>query len=242
MAARVERELALEARAELAAIVEFSDDAIIGETLDGCITSWNQGAEKMYGYSAEEVLGRNVSLLFPPELVDRFAQIRAAVRQGEPCRNFDTQFIRKDGQRIEISLSISPIKDRAGKVIGISKICRDVRERKRVEQALHKSQERLEWAVRGSTDGLGDWSLLTNEANWSPRMREMLGFEGDAADEFENSFDAIQSRMHPDDRDRVIAEISDGVRAARAGSIGIPRLQPVRRIHLGAGARQGDLR
>jgi PAS domain S-box-containing protein len=216
MAARVERELALEARAELAAIVEFSDDAIIGETLDGCITSWNQGAEKMYGYSVEEVLGRNVSFLFPPELAVCFAQIRAAVRQGEPCRNFDTDFVRKDGQPVEISLSVSPIKDQQGKVIGISKIGRDIRERKRVEQALRKSQQRLEWAVGGSTDGLGDWSLLTNEANWSPRLREILGFGGDAADEFENSFDAIISRMHPDDRDHVVAEISAGAAQHKA--------------------------
>jgi PAS domain S-box-containing protein len=212
LAATVEREQALEARAELAAIVEFSDDAIIGETLDGCITSWNRGAEKMYGYSVDEVLGRNISFLFPPEQTDRFAQIRGAVHQGEPCRNFDTDFIRKDGQRTAISLSISPIKDHQGKVIGISKIGRDVRERRRVEQALRKSQERLELAVRGSADGLGDWSLLTNEAYWSPRLREMLGYGGDAADEFENSFDAIVSRMHPDDRDRVNAEIAQGVR------------------------------
>jgi PAS domain S-box-containing protein len=212
LAATVEREQALEARAELAAIVEFSDDAIIGETLDGCITSWNRGAEKMYGYSVDEVLGRNISFLFPPELIDRFAQIRSAVRQGEPCLNFDTDFIRNDGQRIAIALSISPIKDHQGKVIGISKIGRDVRERRRVEQALRKSQERLELAIRGSADGLGDWSLLTNEAYWSPRLREMLGYEGDAADEFENSFDAIMPRMHPDDRDRVIAEFAQGVR------------------------------
>jgi PAS domain S-box-containing protein len=93
-----ERETALEARAELAAIVKFSDDAIIGETLDGAITSWNRAAKRMYGYSAEEVLGHNVSLLFPPELIDRFGQIRVAVRQGEPCRNLDIDFVRKDGQ------------------------------------------------------------------------------------------------------------------------------------------------
>ena len=216
LAATVEHELALEARAKLAAIVEFSDDAIIGETLDGCIASWNQGAERMYGYSAQEVLGQNVSILFAPEMIDRFGEIRAAVRQGEPCRNFDTDFVRKDGQRIEISLSISPIKDHQGKVIGISKIGRDIRERKRVEQALHKSQERLELAIRGSSDGLGDWSLLTGEAYWSPRLREMLGYGGDAADEFENRFDAITSRWHPDDRDRVIAEIAEGVQQHKA--------------------------
>jgi PAS domain S-box-containing protein len=216
LAAKVERELALEARAELAAIVEFSDDAIIGETLEGYITSWNRTAEKMYGYSAPEVLGKNVSILIPGELTDRFAQIRSAVRQGEPCETFDTEFVQKDGQRIEISLSVSPIKDAQGKVIGISKIGRDVRERKRVEQALHKSQERLELAVRGSNDGLGDWSLLTNEAYWSPRLKQILGYEGEAADEFENNLNAIESRIHPDDRQRVLAEIEQGVRQRKA--------------------------
>ncbi len=123
---------------------------------------------------------------------------------------------RKDGQRIEISLSVSPIKDHEGKVIGISKIARDIRERKRVEQALRKSQERFELAVRGSSDGLGDWSLLTGEAYWSPRMREMLGYGGDNAHEFEDNFDAFASRWHPEDRDRVAVEMTQGVQQHKA--------------------------
>ncbi len=211
LAATVERKLALQACAKLAAIVEFSEDAIISETLDGRIVSWNEAAQRMYGYSADEVLGRNVSFLFMPGRAEQFELIRAGVRQGTPCRNFETEFVRKDGQTIEISLSISPIKDQQDKVIAISEIGRDIRERKRVEQALRKSQERLELAVRGSSDGLCDWSLLTKEAYWSPRMREMLGFIGDASSEFENSFQAIESRMHPDDHEHVVAEMARGV-------------------------------
>ena len=102
LAATAEREIALESRAKLAAIVEFSEDAIISESLDGCVVSWNQAAERMYGYSAAEVLGRTPSFLIPSERADQFEQIRITVRQGEPCRHFDTEFIRKDGRRIEI--------------------------------------------------------------------------------------------------------------------------------------------
>ena len=160
LAVAVEREVALEACAKLAAIVEFSDDAIIGETLDGCITSWNRARRECMDTPPKRSWAETSRSFFLRSMTDRFAQIRVAVRQGEPCRSFDTDFVHKDGQRIAISLSVSPIKDREGKVIGISKIGRDVRERKRVEQALRKSQERLELAIRGSTDGLGDWSLV----------------------------------------------------------------------------------
>ncbi|HTU26552.1 MAG TPA: response regulator [Pirellulales bacterium] len=213
LAVTIDRELSLHARARLAAIVEDSDDAIIGETLDGEITDWNQGAEKMYGYGAAEAVGRNVSFLFPPAANRPFEQVRAAARQGRACRSFETEFVHRDGRSIEISLSISPIRDRLGKIIGISKIGRDLRHHKRVEQALQNSQERLEMAVRGSNDGLGDWCLATGEACWSPRMREMLGYGGEVANEFEDNFSAVTSRMHPDDRERVVAEIAQGIAA-----------------------------
>ncbi|HEY3966385.1 MAG TPA: PAS domain S-box protein [Planctomycetaceae bacterium] len=209
LAAKIERNLELEARARLAAIVEFSDDAIISETMDGRIATWNRAAERMYGYSSEEVLGRTVTFLLPVNLIEQFDQIRTAVRGGRPFRDFDSEFIRKDGQRIAISLSISPINDHEGKVIGISKIARDISERKRVEQALRDSQERFELAVRGSSDGLGDWYLDTGIATWSPRMREMLGY---TKLEFEDNFSAVSSRIHPEDRERVLADIAESVR------------------------------
>ena len=122
----------------MAAIVEFSDDAIISETPDGRVSSWNRAAEKMYGYTQKEVLGKNIALLIPQESQGRFQQIRSAVLQGQPCPTFDTTFVQKNGEPVEISLSISPIKEGEGKVIGISKIGRDIRESKRVEQALRK--------------------------------------------------------------------------------------------------------
>jgi two-component system cell cycle sensor histidine kinase/response regulator CckA len=208
LAATAERESALESRAKLAAIVEFSEDAIISEALDGCVVSWNQAAERMYGYSAAEVLGRTIAFLIPAERADQFEQIRITVRHGEPCRHFDTEFIRKDGRRIEISLSVSPIKNQKGMVIGISKIGRDIRVRKRAEQALRESQERFELAVRGTSDGVCDWSLQTGEAYWSPRTREMLGYSDS---ELESTFEAIASKIHPDDRDRVLDELARNI-------------------------------
>ena len=216
VAATTERRLALEARANLAAIVESSDDAIISESFDGGILSWNRAAQRMFGYSATEALSQNISFLFPAEQSEQLQRVRAAVRQGETRRNLETYFVMKNGQSIYLSLSVSPVRDEQGKIIGISKICRDISERKQIEQALRTSQHRLELAFRGSSDGLGEWSLLTNEAYWSPRTREMLGYAGAEADQFENSFDAISTRMHPEDRARAIDEISHGVSKKQA--------------------------
>ena len=193
----------------LAAVVESSEDAIISESLDGRISSWNQAATRMFGYGLHDVVGKTIDFLVHQELLERFRQIRAAVRTGQSVRDFDTEFVRKDGQPVPISLSVSPLKDATGTVIGIAKIARDITERKQIEQALRDTQERFELAVRGSSDGLGDWYLDTGNATWSPRMREILGY---TEEEFESNFSAVSSRMHPDDRDRVLADIEQGIR------------------------------
>jgi PAS domain S-box-containing protein len=112
----------------LAAIVESSDDAIIGKTLDGIITSWNAGAQRIFGYSAEEVVGKPVTILIPPDRWHEEAQILKRLRNGERVDHFETTRIRKDGGRIAISLTISPIYDSTGAISGISKIARDVTE------------------------------------------------------------------------------------------------------------------
>ena len=116
----------------LAAIVESSDDAIIGKTLDGIITSWNAGAERIFGYSAEEVIGKPVTILIPPERWHEEAQILKRLRNGERIDHFDTTRIRKNGDRIAISLTISPIHDSTGAISGISKIARDVTEHRQL--------------------------------------------------------------------------------------------------------------
>src|SRR6185503_1342297 len=126
----------------LAAIVESSDDAIIGKTLDGVITSWNAAAVRLFGYTADEMVGQHISRLVPPERPDDLRTILAAIRRGERMHHFETERIRKDGTRIHVSLTESPIKDAAGRIVGASKIARDVTERKRSEALLRAIEER----------------------------------------------------------------------------------------------------
>lgn len=132
--------LAHEAASKLAAIVESSRDAIIGRTLDGTITSWNKGAEKLYGYSPEEVVGRSIAILFPPDHPDEVAAILERLRRGDSIEHLETERIAKEGKRISVSLTISPIRDESGALSGLSTIARDITERKHAEQELaHQS-------------------------------------------------------------------------------------------------------
>jgi PAS domain S-box-containing protein len=142
-----ERKRAEEARNQLAAIVESSDDAIISKTLDGTIVSWNAGAERIFGYSAEEATGRLITLLIPPELHDEELQIREKLKRGGPVEHYETLRLPKDGSRIHVSLTISPIKDSNGRIIGASKIARDITERKRAEEEIRKLNAELEQRV-----------------------------------------------------------------------------------------------
>ena len=128
-------------RAWLAAIVESSDDVIIGKTLDGIITSWNRGAQKIYGYSADEAVGQPISMLVPPERPDEIPRIMESVRRGEKVDHFETVRVAKDGRRLDISLTVSPIRDRSGNIVGASTIARDITERRRVEEALREIRE-----------------------------------------------------------------------------------------------------
>jgi len=135
------RKNALEQLAKLAAIVETSDDAIIGATLDGVITSWNAGAQNTYGYSAGEVLSHSASMLVPAGRQEEVPEILARLRTGEHIRHFETVRLRKDGTEFNASLTISPISDRSGNVLGISIIARDVTERRDLEEQLRQSQK-----------------------------------------------------------------------------------------------------
>jgi PAS domain S-box-containing protein len=118
----------------LAAIVESSDDAIIGKSLDGIITSWNRGAERLYGYTAAEIVGKPLAALVPPDHPDEIEAILQRVRRGEHIEHFETQRVRKDGSLVEVSLTISPIRDEDGTIIGASKIARDITSRKEEER------------------------------------------------------------------------------------------------------------
>jgi PAS domain S-box-containing protein len=126
----------------LAAIVEFSEDAIIGKDLDGIITEWNQGARQLYGYAADEVIGKPVSLLIPSDLADDFPEIMERIRRGESVVHYETVRKKKDGARVDVSVSVSPIRDGAGKIVGAAAIARDISERKRQSRKLIEVQER----------------------------------------------------------------------------------------------------
>lgn len=127
-------------RARLAAIVESSDDAIVSKDLHGIITSWNQGARRLFGYTAEEAVGQPAKMLFPPDREDEEPRILEQIMRGESTDHFDTVRRRKDGTLVGVALTVSPIKDAEGRVIGSSKIARDITEQKRVEAALRQNE------------------------------------------------------------------------------------------------------
>ena len=128
------RKTAEQSARRLAAIVESSEDAILAKDLDGIITDWNQGAERLFGYTAEETIGRSVTMLIPLERQDEEPAILARIRRGERIEHYETIRRRKDGSLIEISLTVSPVKDGNGRVVGASKIARDITERRRAEE------------------------------------------------------------------------------------------------------------
>ena len=125
----------------LADIVESSDDAIIGKDLNGVVQSWNKGAQRVYGYTAEEMTGNPMSMLLPPDRPNEEDSILAQIRAGQRVDHFETERVRKDGRTVQVSLTISPIKDRGGRILGASHIARDVSQRRALEQHLRQTQK-----------------------------------------------------------------------------------------------------
>jgi|CZKH01.1.fsa_nt_gi PAS domain S-box-containing protein len=160
-----ERKHAEESRERLAAIVESSDDAIISKTLDGTINAWNGGAEKVFGYSASEAVGKPMRMLLPPDRIDEESDILARIRRGESIEHFETVRIRKDGKRVDVSVTISPIRDGSGAVVGASKIARDITERKQADQRLRQSEENYRMLFESIDEGFCTVEVLFNENN-----------------------------------------------------------------------------
>jgi two-component system, LuxR family, sensor kinase FixL len=143
-----------EAAAILAAIVEASDDAIIAENLDGVVLSWSQGAEHLYGYSAGEMIGRPISILIPEGRLDELRSVIDRIRSGTCVKHHETERIAKDGRRVDISLTVSPIKDAAGRVIGASTIARDITAARQVAAGFDASEARWRSIVDSAVDGI----------------------------------------------------------------------------------------
>jgi PAS domain S-box-containing protein len=142
----------------LSTLVTSSDDAIISKDFKGTITSWNQGAERLFGYTADEIVGQSIRLLIPPDRQKEEAEILTRLSRGERLEHYETVRRKKNGQLCEISLTVSPIRDAEGRLLGASKIARDITERNRTQRALYESQER--WRV--TLESIGDAVVATD--------------------------------------------------------------------------------
>jgi PAS domain S-box-containing protein len=140
--------------AQLASIVEGSEDAIVGLSLDGSIRSWNRGAEKIFGYAAAETLGRSITMIIPQERHAEETAVLGRIQRGETVSHFDTVRLARDGRLIEISLTVSPVRDAAGRIVGASKVARDITTRRRTESALTDTQARLAAIVDSAMDAV----------------------------------------------------------------------------------------
>ena len=194
------------ALARLAAIVSSSDDAIISKTLDGTITSWNAGAERIFGYSADEMIGKHITMLIPLELQGEEQEIIARLSRGERIEHFETTRVGKDGRRINLSLTISPMRDFSGKIIGASKVARDITERRRQEVDL----ARLAAIVSSSDDAIIAKTLQGFVTSWNAGAERIFGY---TADEMlgRHITTLIPPELH-EEEERIIAQLASGER------------------------------
>ncbi len=190
-----------EAVERLAAIVASSNDAIIGKTLDGTVTSWNEAAERIFGYPASEMVGQSIFKLIPEELHDSERQILAKLRRGETVEFAEAERVRKGGERIWISLSVSPVRDRSGAIAGAASIKRDITARRQAEAELRQSQDELRLAHQAARMGAWRWDVVANDLRWDDGLRRLYGL---GPNDQVREFDDFLARVHPEDRDQVV--------------------------------------
>jgi len=224
---KISRDISGEKRAQvtaarLAAIVESSDDAIVSKTLDGIVTTWNRGAERLFGYKASEIVGKSITILIPSERMSEETQILAKVSRGEPVEHIDTVRRRKDGSLVDISLTVSPVKDASGRIVGASKVARDITERKKAEQAVRAANEGLEARVRERTAELEAFSYTIAHDLRAP-LRAVHRFSDILLEDYtdrpldEQGRDYLRRMANGVARmDRLIEDLLDYSRVARA--------------------------
>ncbi|MEP7304364.1 MAG: PAS domain S-box protein [Acidobacteriota bacterium] len=207
-----------EAARTLAAIVESSDDAIIAKDLEGTILSWNGGAERMYGYSAAEVIGRSIYLIVPASVVDELSAILVRIKRGERFRNVETVRMTKAGRLLDVSLSISPILNRAGDMVGASAIGRDITDRKKDVQELRDSEARLRSILESAVDGIVVIDSRGHIESFNPAAERLFGYS--AQEVIGKNINLLMPSPYHDEHDRYMSRyLSTGV----AKIIGIGR-------------------
>ena len=193
------RQQADSAHARLAMIVESTDDAVISKSMDGAVLTWNVGAEHMFSYTAAEIIGRTDALLIPSDRWQAEEQILQRLRRGEAVASYDTVRLTKDGRAIDVAVTVSALKDAAGRVVGLAKILRDIGARKRAELALQISEERLRLAADAAELGIWTWQPDADGILWANCWpAEILGVA--ATDAPVNGARFAAEFVHPDDR------------------------------------------
>jgi two-component system, cell cycle sensor histidine kinase and response regulator CckA len=192
-----EHKIAALASRRLAAIVESSNDAIIGLDLSGIITSWNRAAEELFGYQAGEIVGASMVRLIPADRKHEEGPIFERIKRGERVQHFETQRQTKDGRLIDVSITMSPVEDMTGRLIGASKMARDISERSGAADAVRVAEERMRFALNNANVGIWDMDYVTGVLQWSETLEAQYGLEPGT---FGSTFGAFIERVHPDDR------------------------------------------
>lgn len=182
--------------AMLAAIVQSSQDAIVSKTLEGIVTSWNPGAQKLFGYTAEEMIGESITKLILPENLHEEEMILNKIRNGQRVEHMQSIRRHKSGALLNISITVSPIKDSKGRIIGASKIARDVTEMVRAAKKLEESEDRLRLAIEAARLGTFEWSMTNDDFTGSERLNEIFGYK---KQKNITHADLIHA-LHPEDR------------------------------------------
>ena len=225
----------------LAAVVENSDDAINSVDLDGAVTSWNRGAEHTYGYSAAEALGRHISFCLPPEKHGELIVLLQKIAAGEVIERFDTQRLTKSGAIIDVSLSVSAIKDKTGTIVGASGIGRDVTAQKQAQDALRlevmareqaeselsRSEERMRIAMKAAKIGCWDLDVIKDEHVWSDTCKALLGVAPDSPANYQSLMNAV----HPDDWKMMQTKIDGAIQEKRDYIVEYRVVYPDNSIH-----------
>src|ERR1044072_5144029 len=191
----------------LAGLIESADDAIISKTLEGIITSWNPGAERIFGFTAEEAIGESITIIIPPDHLDEEPEILRRLGAGERIEHFETVRQRKDGKRLDISLTVSPIKGPDGKVVGASKIARDVTEQLRARRALDEATERLRLALAASHLGDWSWDLETDIVDCCETAARIFGIPSGP----HMTWTQMRDLLFPEDRERTRVTIDQAL-------------------------------
>src|SRR6201987_3423442 len=207
-----DKKRAEEARFRHAAIVESSEDAIASGTLDGIIVSWNTGAQQLYGYTEAEAIGKPITMILPPELRDEEKKILETVKAGGHISQFETVRVAKTGKRINVSLTISPIKDSIGRMVGVSGIARDISERKLAEEELRTSEERLRLAQQVAHIGSFEWNIQTGVNTWTRELEAVYGLQPGT---FTGTQTAFENLVHADDRAGVIKLVDAAMKSGQ---------------------------